>query len=99
MAKSRRAGSDLEVKIQTEESQEAVACRYGFRGMGPYLCPQIQLPLGTHVVVKVRNGHCGATLPGVVSESYPDLGQVIQFTEKTNRAVRGPGTLLATWRK
>ncbi len=96
MAKSRRAGSDLEVKIQTEESQEAVACRYGFLSMSRIFVRKIQFPLGTHVVVKIRNGQCGATLPGVVSESYPDLGQIIQFTEKTNRAVRELGTLLAT---
>ena len=51
MAKSRRAGSDLEVKIQTEESQEAVACRYGFLSMSRIFVRKIQFPLGTHVVV------------------------------------------------
>jgi hypothetical protein len=98
MPKPRRAGSDLEVKIQTEESQDPIACRYGFLSMSSIFIRKTQLPLGTHVVVKICNEQCGATLHGIVSANYPDLGQVIQFTETTNRTVRELGTLLATWR-
>jgi len=48
------------------------------------------------VVVKICKGQCGATLLGVVSANYPDLGLAILFTEKTDRAVRELGTLSAT---
>ena len=87
MPKPRRAGLDLEVKIQTDESQQPISCRCDILSMSGIFVRKIQLPRGTQVVVNICKGHCGATLTRVISANYKDLGLAIQFTEKTDRRV------------
>jgi hypothetical protein len=96
MPKPRRAALDLEVKVQTDESQQPISCRCDILSMSGIFVRKIQLSRGTQVVVNICKGRCAATLTGVISANYKDLGVAIQFTEKTDSRVRELAALLDT---
>jgi hypothetical protein len=84
------------VRIQAGEECFSVPCERAIVGMKGLFVRNLQLVVGTPVVIQVYKKQQAVTLAGVVCANYPDLGLAIEFQEKTGRAGRQLVTLLAT---
>jgi hypothetical protein len=83
------------VRIQAGEECFSVPCERAIVGTKGIFVRNLQLVVGTPVVIRVRKKQEALTLLGVVCANYRDLGLVIEFKEKTGRAGRQLVTLLA----
>ena len=84
------------VKIQAGENCVSVPRERAIVDTKGIFVRNLQLPVGTPVVVQVCKGQDVVTLFGVVCANYSShLGFAIQFKEKTDRAARKLEALLA----
>jgi hypothetical protein len=85
----------LSVKLYAASKCVAVPGGHVLVGATGFFVREIQLPVGTPVLVEFCQGQDKVALSGRVSTSYDGLGLSVEFDERSRLAVRKLSALLA----
>lgn len=79
------------VRLQTGEKCISVEGRHVLVGALGLFVREVQLPIGTPVVIRFRRGQDEVSLRGTVCASYLNLGLSVEFKKEYSRASEGIG--------
>lgn len=95
MVETKMERSGFVVNIQAGERYVSVPCGRAIVGTKGIFVRNLEMAVGTPVVVQVCRQREELTLVGIVRANYPDLGLAIEFTKKTGRVEQKLATFLA----
>jgi len=95
MAEPKAESSRFILSIEAGEEFWFVPSERAIVGTKGIFVLNLELMVGTPVVIQVRKKQAAVSLPGIVCANYRDLGLAIRFKETTGRAARQLLTLLA----
>lgn len=87
--------SQLWIKLRADAKCISVPGGHALIGATGLFVREVQLPVGTPVVVQFCCGQDEVSLRGTVSTSYADLGLSVEFEDKSGLAVQTLAALLA----
>jgi hypothetical protein len=80
--------SQLWIKLQAGAKCISVPGGHALIGASGFFVREIELPVGTAVVVRFCRGQEEISLQGIVSTSYADLGLSVEFNDRSALAVQ-----------
>ena len=86
----------LLMKIRTGNRCISIPSEHALIGATGFFVREVQLPVGTPVVVQFCRGEETVSLRGTVYASYPDLGLSVGFEERSRLVLHRLTALLAT---
>ncbi len=93
--KPKMTGARLLMRIRTGKRCISVPSEHALIGPTGCFVRDVELPVGTPVVVQFCRGEQTVSLRGTVYASYPDLGLSVGFEERSRLVVHRLTTLLA----
>jgi len=87
--------SKLWINLQAGRKLISVPGDHALIGVTGFFVREIQLPVGTPVIVQFCRGRDELSMRGIVSSSFADLGLSVEFEEGSGLAVQKLAAFLA----